>query len=247
MRGITTRWAQTSSGARSLHLHTARRDYRRRVWSSLPELIMSSVSMSQDTFPPSHTHNFPTAFWRTGARARARNRGDDRGTGAGTMRSLVSVWVHGAGTSPGSVGGLSLHRTPKITRVRHSPHERQAPLCVPALLDYSLSWPGFKMHLFGFAARGMRLPGCRLQAASAREAARRRGKEAREGGVGERSVKAVAGISSPARQLITRRLPKNILDHRAAAAAAQTPPSRAERTRMCYQTHRISRSSECAR
>lgn len=48
-----------------------------------------------------------------------------------------------------------------------------------------------------------------------------RGEEGREQG-GERLEKAVAGISSPARQLITRRRTKNIPEHGAHHGGANT-------------------------
>lgn len=80
------------------------------------------------------------------------------------------------------------------------PNYKEALLC-PALLDYSLSWPGFKMHLFGSEARGMSLVGFRqLQLSNrrppraGRKDRRSEGKEAREREQGgERLVKAVAG------------------------------------------------------
>lgn len=75
------------------------------------------------------------------------------------------------------------------------------------------------MSLVGF--RQLQLSKRRAPQAGWKDA-RKRGKDVRKEGAGRR---AVAGISSPASQLITQRLPKNIPDHRAEPRRTQAPRS----------------------
>lgn len=119
------------------------------------------------------------------------------------------------GSGPGG-RWLSARWMPKINQEREretackiqSVHIIKRPFSLPALLDCSLSLPGFKMHLFGVEARGMSPVGFRrlqLSKRRAPEGGRDRRQEARKGGEegsrergGGRPVKAVAGRRSPA-------------------------------------------------
>lgn len=146
---------------------------------------------------------------------------------------------------------------------RHTHPDTPGPPACPGLAFY--------MHLFGVEARGTGrnargvggsggLEGsfsCPQPAGgNGKRGGRVEGDEERRGEEEvrrEQGRRAVAGISSPESQLITQRLPKNILEHRAvplplplplqrqttAPVVGCTNPAPPPRTRMFYQSHRF--------